>query len=171
MKGIITTIILGIITILFLTLTSCSSQKRLQRRIERHGIKESVGFVIQKYPEYFKAKDTIIKDTIEVHDTVTIKADTITAFLNDSSDFYHYRSDSLSLVIDKLTGRVKIVYKEKKVPITKTIYRNVPCPKTICPDCEDLKDYTKESTGFKWWWLIASALLGAFLHRMLISRV
>jgi hypothetical protein len=171
MKGIITTIILGIITILFLTLTSCTSQKRLQRRIERHGIKESVGFVIQKYPEYFKGKDTVIHDTTIIEKVVEVPTIDTTVILSDSSDFYHYKSDSLSLLIDKLTGSVKIKIKQKRIYIHDTVSVAVPCPKIICPDCDDLKDYTAEKTGFKWWWLVASALLGAFLHRMLISRV
>ena len=169
MKKTILFIAIGIATLF--VLSSCTSEKRLQRRVERHGIKESIGFVINKYPEYFKSKDTIIKDTIEIHDTITIKADTITAFLSDSSNFYHYRNDSLSIVIDKLTNKVKIVYKEKKVPITKVIYRNVPCPKIICPDCEDLKDYTKSSSGIKWWWLIIAAFIGAFLTNVFKSKV
>jgi hypothetical protein len=154
-------IILGFLSIFFMS--SCSSEKRLQRRVERHGIKESIGFVTTKYPEYFKSKDTIIKDTIIINDTIVLKADTITAFLSDSSNFLTLNNDSISLTIDKATNRIKIVYKERLVPITKVIYREVPCPKVICPDCDDLKDNTKTGGSFKWWWVILPVfILGLF---------
>jgi hypothetical protein len=163
MKGIITTIVLGIITIVFLALTSCSSEKRLQRKIERHGIKESITFVTAKYPEYFKSKDTIIHDTIIKHDSIIVPTIDTTVILSDSSNFYHYRSDSLTLLIDKLTGSVKIKIKQRTIYLHDTITVVIPCPEVICPDCEDLKDNTKEGSTFKWWWLIVSGvILAAF---------
>ena len=58
MKGLLIYVVIGFIALF--ALSSCSSQKRLQRRIERHGIKESIGFITRKYPEYFKSKDTTI---------------------------------------------------------------------------------------------------------------
>jgi len=169
MKGLIIFIVTGLVAIV--CMASCSSQKRLQRRVERHGIKESVSFVIQKYPEYFKIKDTVIHDTLIKVDSVIVPTIDTTVILSDSSDFYHYKSDSLTLLVNKLTGRVKIKIKQRTVYLHDTLTVSVPCPQIICPDCEDLKDYTKESAGFKWWWLIVAALTGAFLHRMLISRV
>ena len=149
--------------IILLLLSSCNSQKKLQRRIEKNGIKESITFITQKYPEYFKSKDTIIIDTIVIQDTIRIKADTVNAFLSDSSNFLTLNNDSISLTIDKATNKIRIVYKERLVPITKVIYRSVPCPTIVCPDCEDLKDYTKEGSSFKWWMLIVGGvLLGGF---------
>jgi hypothetical protein len=72
-------------------------------------------------------------------------------------------SDSLTLLVNKLTGSVKIKIKQRKVYIHDTIRVAVECPTIICPDCEDLKDYTKEGSGFKWWWLIlAGVILVAF---------
>ena len=154
-------IALGIVAIF--ALSSCSSQKKLQRRIEKNGIKESITFITKKYPEYFKSKDTIIKDTIVIQDTIRIKADTVTAFLSDSSNFLTLNNDSISLTIDKATNKIRIVYKERLVPITKVIYRSVPCPTIVCPDCDDLKDYTKDVFSFPWWLLIVGGvLLGGF---------
>jgi hypothetical protein len=152
-----------VISILVFVISSCSSEKRLQRRVERHGIKESIGFVISKYPEYFKSKDTIIHDTIIKHDTIVpVQLDTM-LILSDSSNFYHYRSDSLNIIIDKLTGRLKLNYKPRIIYLHDTIKVETKCPQIICPDCEDLKDYTKEGSGFKWWWLIVGGvILGAF---------
>lgn len=161
MKGIITFIILGVIAIFLLA--SCSSEKRLQRRVERHGIKESIGFVIKKYPEYFKSKDTVIHDTLEIHDTIIPPQLDTSIILNDSSDFYHYKSDSLNIVINKLTGRLKLNYKPRTIYIHDTVTVSVECPQIICPDCDDLKDNTKKGSSFKWWWVIVGGvILGAF---------
>lgn len=158
MKTIIIYIALGIVAIF--CLSSCvSSQKRLQRKIEKHGIKESVSFVIAKYPEYFKTKDTVIHDTLIFKDTVIIKADTVTAFLSDSSNFLTLNNDSISLTIDKVTNKVKIVYKERIVPIEKIIYRDVECPVIICPDCDDLKDNSVIPSDFPWWLLIVGGVV------------
>lgn len=163
MKGITTAIILGLVLMAFLALTSCSSEKKLQRRVERHGIKESIGFVINKYPEYFKSKDTIIHDTIIKHDTIAPPQLDTTLILSDSSNFYHYRSDSLNILIDKLTGRLKLNYKPRVIYLHDTVTVSVKCPQIICPDCDDLKDYTKDGSGFKWWWVFVSGvILGVF---------
>jgi len=161
MKTIITFILIGIVSIF--VLSSCSSEKRLQRKIERHGIKESIGFVINKYPEYFKSKDTVIHDTIVKHDTITPPQLDTALFLSDSSNFYHYRSDSLNIIIDKLTGRLKLNYKPRTIYIRDTVTVTVECPQIICPDLENLKDNTKDDFNFPWWLLIlGGVLLGAF---------
>jgi len=163
MKGIITYIFIGLIAILLFALSSCSSEKRLQRRVERHGIKESIGFVINKYPEYFKSKDTIIHDTIIKFDTIIPPQLDTVLILSDSIGFYHYRSDSLTILIDKLTGRLKLNYKPRIIYLHDTVTVSVECPQIICPDCDDLIDNTKEGSNFKWWWLIvAGVVLGGF---------
>ena len=124
---------------------------------------ESIGFVTAKYPEYFKSKDTTIHDTTIIERLVEVQTIDTTVILSDSSDFYHYMSDSLSLLVNKLTGSVKIKIKQKRVYIHDTITISVPCPQVICPDCDDLKDNTKDGPGFKWWWLILiGVVLAAF---------
>jgi len=161
MKTIIIFILLSITAMFFFC--SCSSQKRLQRRVERNGIKESISFVIDKYPEYFKLKDTIIHDTTIIERRVEVPTIDTTVILSDSSNFYHYKSDSLTLLVNRLTGRVKIRIKQRTVYIHDTVTVSIPCPQIICPDCDDLKDYTKEGSVFKWWWLIVAGVsLGAF---------
>jgi hypothetical protein len=161
MKGTIIYIVIALTAIILMA--SCSSQKRLQRRVERHGIKESIGFVTAKYPEYFKSKDTTIHDTTIIERLVEVPTIDTTVILRDSSDFYHYISDSLSLLVNKLTGSVKIKIKQRKVYIHDTVRVAVDCPQIICPDCEDLKDYTKKGSSFQWWWLIvAGVILVAF---------
>ena len=157
MKTLITFILVSIASMFFFA--SCSSQKKLQRRIERHGIKESIGFVTAKYPEYFKSKDTIIHDTIIKFDSIIVPTIDTTVILSDSSDFYHYRSDSLTLLIDKLTGHARIKIKQRTIYLHDTITVAVQCPEIICPDIED---YTKERSTFKWWWVVlAVVILGA----------
>jgi len=163
MKGIITTIVLGLILIALLALTSCSSQKRLQRRVEKHGIKESISFVIQKYPEYFKSKDTIIHDTLTIIREVAPPEIDTTLILSDSTGFWVHSSDSLTVLVNKLTGELKLNIKPRTIYIHDTLTIFTECPQIICPDCDDLKDYTKSGSGFKWWWLIvAGSILGAF---------
>jgi len=113
MKGLLIYVVIGFIALF--ALSSCSSQKRLQRRIERHGIKESIGFVTAKYPEYFKSKDTTIHDTTIIERRIEVPTIDTTVILSDSSDFYHYKSDSLTLLVNKLTGRVKIKIKQRTI--------------------------------------------------------
>jgi len=156
-------VLIGVVVIMFLALTSCSSEKRLQRRVERHGIKESIGFVINKYPEYFKTKDTIIYDTITIiHEIIPPEIDT-TIVLNDSSGFWIHSSDSLTILVNKLTGRLKMNIKPRIIYLHDTVTVTTKCPQIICPDCDDLKDYTKSGSGFKWWWVFVSGvILGVF---------
>ena len=159
MKTLITFILISIASMFFFA--SCSSQKKLQRRIERHGIKESIGFVTAKYPEYFKSKDTIIHDTIIKFDSIIVPTIDTTVILSDSSDFYHYRSDSLTLLIDKLTGHARIKIKQRTIYLHDTITVAVQCPEIICPDIED---YTKERSTFKWWWVVVAGVVLAVFY-------
>ena len=127
--------------------TSCiSSQKKLQRRIEKNGIKESISFVVLKYPEYFKKKDTTILDTIIINDTITLAGDTLNVLLLDSNNTLSFNNDSVSITINKANQKAKIIWKEKKRPYEKIVYRDVNCPDVICPDCDDLKDCKREIT-------------------------
>ena len=163
MKGLIIYIITAVCMIFFMS--SCiSSQKKLQRRIEKHGIKESIAFVTQKYPEYFKGKDTTIHDTIIKHDSIIVPQIDTTVILSDSSNFWHYKSDSLSLVLDKLTGRLKLNIKPKTIYVHDTITVETKCPEIICPDCEDLKDLTTPDNGFRWWYLLLAGVLLAVFY-------
>ena len=168
MKALIIFIILGIISIFFMA--SCSSEKRLQRRVERHGIKESVGFVIAKYPEYFKTKDTVIHDTLIRFDSVIVPQIDTTVILSDSSNFWVHSSDSLTVLVNKLTGKLKMNIKPRVIYLHDTTFVAVECPEIICPDCDDLKDNTKTGGSFKWWWLLIAAVVGMIAHKMLISR-
>ena len=147
--------------ILIASLSSCiSSQKKLQRRIEKHGIKESISFVSNKYPEYFESKDTTIHDTIIKVDSIIVPDIDTTVILSDSTNFWHYKSDSLNLIINKLTGRTKIHIKTRTIYLTDTTFIEVPCPEIKCPE---IKDYTEEKRKFEWWWFIVGLLvLGLF---------
>lgn len=161
MKGLLIFIVVSVIALF--AMSSCSSQKRLQRGIEKHGIKESIGFVINKYPEYFKSKDTTIHDTTVIERLVEVPTIDTTVILSDSSDFWHHYSDSLQISLNKATGELKFKYKQKPIYIHDTITVETVCPQIICPDCDDLKDYTKKGSNFQWWWLIvAGVVLGSF---------
>lgn len=152
---------------ILLLFSSCvSSQKKLQRRIEKNGIKESIKFVQDKYPEYFKKKDTVIHDTIVFTDTIIVAGDTLDVVLSDSNNTLTFNNDSVSISIDKTSKEAKIIWKEKRVPYYKTIYKETICPEVNCPDCEDLQDNTKEPDGNKftlWMLIILEALFIGFL--------
>ena len=161
MKGLITFILIG--SIALFVFSSCSSEKKLQRRVERHGIKESIGFVLNKYPEYFKSKDTTLHDTLIMFDSVIVPTIDTTVILSDSSNFYHYNSDSLTILINKLTGRLELKIKPRVIYLHDTITIETKCPQIICPDCDNLQDNTKKPNSFKWWWVIVGGvILGAF---------
>ena len=161
MKNLFALFVIGILIALFFA--SCSSEKKLQRRVERHGIKESIGFVVSKYPEYFKSKDTVIHDTLIRVDSIIVPQIDTTVILNDSSGFWIHSSDSLTILVNKLTGKLRMNIKPRTIYLRDTVFVAVECPKIICPDCDDLKDNTKEDSNFQWWWLIvAGVILAAF---------
>jgi len=161
MKNLFAAFVVALLITLFLT--SCNSEKQLQRRVERHGIKESIGFVIAKYPEYFKSKDTVIHDTLIRVDSIIVPQIDTTVLLNDSNGFWTHTSDSLTVLVNKLTGKLKMTVKPRMIYIHDTTVVSIPCPQIICPDCDDLTDNTKDGSNFQWWWLIVVAfLLGLF---------
>lgn len=126
------------ILILLIALTSCNTEKRLQKAINKHGQKESVTYVVEEYPEYFK--NFIVKDTVQVtlRDTVKIEATTLdTLFIIDDQDgTYVAENDALKLQITKLNnqlsakvlGKPKEIIVEKKVEVPVEVDR--PCPDT-----------------------------------------
>ena len=161
----------GIMALLIPFMTSCvTPQKRLQRRIERNGIKESIGFVIKKYPEYFKSKEVVKDTTLVIKDSLLITRDTITVTLADSNNLLTVDNDSIKIEIDKTTNKAKIEIKERYVYRTDTIQMSIDCPKVICPDCEDLKDYSKDEGKTKISWRLWIALALSILINVYFIR-
>lgn len=147
---------------LSLMLASCvSSQKKLQRRIENNGIKESIQFVREKYPEYFKSKDTIIHDTIVFSDTIRIKADTIKANLIDSNGVLLFSDSLISLKVYKATNKAEITIKEKDIAVKDTIPIQTKCPELMCPDIEVQQE--KKQPWFFWLFFFLSIALNFYL--------
>lgn len=156
---------------LSLMLASCvSSQKKLQRRIEKNGIKESIQFVRTKYPEYFKSKDTIVHDTIVFSDTIRIKADTINANLIDSNGVLSFSDSLVSIKIDKATNKAKITIKEKDISIKDTIPIKTKCPELICPDCNNLKGLTDNGKKYPYYLWVIVAIESLMLFFLLRSK-
>jgi hypothetical protein len=162
--------LLIIMTVLAVALSSCvSSQKKLQRRIEKHGIKESISFVVLKYPEYFRDTASIIHDTIVEHDTVPVPDLDTAIILGSALDYMIYKSDSLTAELNKATGELKIKYIRKPVYIHDTLYTKTECPEVKCPDCPDLQDNIKKENPFPWWMLIL-AITGIGVFYVWINR-
>lgn len=152
-------------------LTSCvSSQKKLQRRIEKNGIKESISFVVLKYPEYFKTKDTTLIDTIEIHDSIIVPGIEFDAPLRDSLTYWVHNSDSLQVVIDKISGSARVTVPPRIVSITDTIIIETEIPSVPCPDVEALSDNIKTESDSNWLWILA-AFGGGLFARDIIQRV
>lgn len=143
-------------------LLNCSSEKHLKKAIEKHGIKESISFVAAEYPEYFRRDSVIIKDTLRIHDTIKVPELHFKAELADSLNYLVYRSDSLSIVIDKLTNILKLDIKPKEI----IKYIEIPylkkCPPLICPDIPPPKD-----SGQTWKYWIA-IIFEAFVILLLV---
>jgi hypothetical protein len=125
----------SILTLVLIILTSCSTEKKLQKAINKHGQKESVEYVVKKYPEYFN--NFLVKDTVEVllKDTVIVEETFLdTIFVADVDGTYVAENESLKLQITKLNNKLKakvnvkpkeiIVEKEIKVPVQ----IEKPCP-------------------------------------------
>jgi hypothetical protein len=125
--------LLGItIALILLVLTSCSTEKKLQKAINKHGQKESVGYIVNKYPEYFTSFSTV--DTVTIKDTVLIPTSELdTLFIIDEQDgTYVAENEALKLEVIKLNDKLKVkgTVKPKTITIEKEVpvIVNKPCP-------------------------------------------
>jgi len=147
--------------VLLSAFTSCvSSQKKLQRRIEKNGIKESISFVVLKYPEYFEKTATVVHDTITEIDTIRIAPVDISAPLRDSLSFWVHNSDSLRLVIDKISGRATVSIPERVIFKHDTITIRAACPPVTMPNVDALKDNIETDSGSDWVWYLVAFIAG-----------
>jgi len=165
MKKIIIFITIGL-SIVFLISSCASSQKRLKRRIEKNGIKESISFVVLQYPEYFKSVPDTVFETITETDTILIKSDTINTVLIDSNNVLLFSDSLVSIKVDKTTNKAKIVIKDRYVYRTDTISISLPCPELICPDTESLQSNIKSGRGSGWVWYLIPFLIGLYFKRL-----
>jgi len=153
------------ISILF---CSCNSQKRLKRAIEKNGIKESVSFTVLQYPEYFKRVSDTVTIPVIVHDTIRIESDTINANLIDSNGVLSFSDSLVSVRVDKVTNKVRVVLKEREVIRIDTVTVSAPCPELICPDTESLQSNIKNGTGSGWIWYLVAFGLGLYAKRLVM---
>ena len=151
------------ISILF---CSCNSQKRLKRAIEKNGIKESISFTVLQYLEYFKSVHDTVTETVTVHDTIRIESDTITANLIDSNGVLSFSDSLVSVKVDKVTNKVRVVVKERYLYRTDTVSVSLPCPELICPDTESLKSNIKSERGSGWVWYLVTFLVGLYFKKL-----
>jgi hypothetical protein len=139
-----------------LLLSSCSTEKKLSRAINKHGQKESVAFIVKNYPEYFKYEAQIVHDTVPVIITES-KVDTTFIELRDTITIQNER---IKVVLQKtdqgwnLSGTVKAdtVF----VPV------QVQCPPLTCPDMDKIQ------TGSTWTQYLVSGSLGFMLALIII---
>ena len=153
--------------ILVSILASCNSQKKLQRRIEKNGIKESISFVVLKYPEHFKKESTVISDTVIISDTIKLNSFEVSTVLKDSLDYFVHYSDSLRLVVHKKTGVSTVFVTGKTIYLTDTIIKTFNCPELICPDVEKLQSNLKKGMQIpSFIWLIIAFLIGLYTPKI-----
>lgn len=148
-----------ILLLLSVTLFSCSPQKRLTRLLHKH-------------PELLRSfdKDTIIRDTILVRDTINLPADsgmfaayidslnrTLQTIFDDSLLNIQARVDSVNpaRIIYQYKIKERMVPYEKRVPYEKKI--KIPC------NCPGIPEHQ-----YKWWellpwWVGVIALIGLIL--------
>lgn len=158
------------ITMLLLigSLIACNSEKKLQKAINKHGQKESISYIVGKYPEYFTntaiidtvfkvdtvyipAKDGVITDPVIVHDTIYVK----------TKDF--------SAAINKNTG--KGIYKIPKDTLfihdTTVVKVNVPCPDLAKLDTNRMELLEKDLTTARHI-IVASWIISLLLISLII---
>lgn len=171
-------IILGLII-----LTSCSTEKKLQKAINKYGQKESVEYIVKKYPEYFN--NYLVKDTVDViiHDTIItqeIKLDTVFVFNEDGT--YTAENESLKLELTKLNNKLKakVNVKPKEIIIEKKVEVPIQVEKP-CPDLElfkssvialnyKIKSQKKIITGFVLFNIFLLILLGFIFYNKYIRK-
>ena len=142
--------LINYLLLIVLFITSCNSEKRLQRAINKHGQKESATYFVSYYPEYFKVESSIVDTTIIIHDTILVKGgisiDTIFISPKDGTDVA-FENEFLKMEILNLNGKLQLKGKCKDRIITKidTISIIVPCPEIICPDIPQVINNKKKS--------------------------
>jgi hypothetical protein len=128
--------VLGIFALL--ALTSCNTEKKLAKAINKHGQKESVTYVVEKYPEYFK--DFIVRDTVQVtvRDTIKIEKTVLdTTFTMAEDGTLVAENEHLKFELTKLGDKYKAVLTGKPKEIIKEKIVNVPVEvDKPCPDTE-----------------------------------
>lgn len=155
--------IITLFALALMAFASCSTQKRLQRSIERHGVQESAAFMVEKYPWVYKQfTDTI--DTLIYHvDTIKVDGMTSTGTLLDSANFWVFNTDSVTVKVDTVTKKVTIKTPPKYIYKTDTLRLTIPCPPIDCPDLEKIK------TGFKfpnWLPLLVAFFFGLYFRKL-----
>lgn len=158
--------ILRVVLALLLFSSCISSQKKLQRRIEKHGIKESIGFVQKQYPEYFKSKATTIHDTIIHHDTIIKEIHIINTVLQpDTNNIFTFEDEKVKVSLDVNTGEFEIEIKPDTIFYAKEIPIATKCPELICPDV------VIERTKNNWFYIFAAFFIGLILIPLLTRVV
>jgi predicted small secreted protein len=163
----ITTILIAIL------LSSCNTQKALQKAINKNGQRESVAYVVAKYPEYFinTEKTDTIRDTIKVvvekitHDTI-IKLD---------STFFFENKDLKLILVRLSNGKIKVraEIKEKVIlkPYEKVVKLYIPCPDVLklqIPVKETKMQFLyKVMSWFSWIVILLFILFKIFLQRFI----
>lgn len=167
---------LTITIVIAILLTSCNTQKQLQKAINKNGQRESVGYIIAKYPEYFQERqfhDTI-RDTIKV---VVEKYVYDTIIQLDSTSIIE--NENLKITITRLgNGKISVrtIVKEKvvQVPYEKVVTVSAPCPDIAKLQLEPKK--SEIQVVYKWWswvtWIIiALYILWRLTRQKIIERL
>lgn len=135
-----------ILTILIL---SCNTQKQLQRAINKNGQKESIEYIVKKYPEYFN--NFAVKDTISalLKDTVFLKEVVMdTTFVVETDGTFVAENESLKLELTKLNNKLKAKVKGKPKEII--VEKEIKVPVEIEKPCPDLQIFQDEIVKLKY---------------------
>jgi hypothetical protein len=146
-------------------LTSCSTEKALIRKVEKHGIKESVSLLAVRYPEYYKTEQIILHDTIRDTISVIVPGIQIDSTFSELADSLTIENDKLKIQLKKvpngwqLSGSVKpdTIYWPIEIPF------QVPCPPITCPDIDKL-----QTADNKWKWVGIGFMAAVFFMWLVI---
>lgn len=128
--------ILLISSVLFTS--ACSTEKKLHKAIQKHGIEESITYIVSTYPKYFEQEAITIKDTIYVDKIIEVeKTYDFTATIDSLKSLYTFKNDKVTFKLDKKTNKVNFAIKDSIV-YKDTIINVVDCPTIVCPDIDKL---------------------------------
>jgi hypothetical protein len=125
------------ILLLGVTLLACNTEKRLQKAVNKHGQKESMEYMIKRYPEYFidyTFTDTVLVPVIDTLKVPEITLDTL--FIPQPDGTFVAENESLKIQIYKLNNelRLKGTCKEREI----IVEREVSVPVEVTKPCPEL---------------------------------
>lgn len=110
-------------------MVGCSPIKRLEKAVNKVGVKESIEHLTEKYPEYFsiRYKDVVVTNI----DTIFVQEKDGTIVTNVIHDTIYFKDKNLEFKINKTTGKGNYKLPKDTIVEYDTVKVNVA---TKCPE-------------------------------------